>query len=63
MPYINDNYDYFLEHENRIPENLPICSHCQDSIYSHYLWNINGKLYCEYCMDSFKEPNEAIEMV
>ena len=36
----------------------PRCSECGDPIQDEKLYNINGDLYCEECIENFKEDTE-----
>lgn len=59
--YIPDNYDLFLAHERQQEAELaklPVCCGCGNPIQSEDLWDIDGSLYCESCMEDFKHSAE-----
>lgn len=64
MPYeyIPDYIDLHLEHEARLQkyeDKLPKCDHCDEPITGDYLYNIDGVIYCEECLnDMFKKHTE-----
>lgn len=37
---------------------LPVCCECLERIQSENLYDIDGSLYCETCMDGFKRITE-----
>lgn len=60
-----DNYDAFDAHdreqERREKEwlrKLPICSKCRYPIRSEECWVIGDEIYCEECIDGFKDYTE-----
>lgn len=57
------DYDSYLADEERKREIYPICSNCGDYIDAGYYYRINGKVYCEECMnDLFQYPVEVEEV-
>ena len=57
-----DAYDLFLQHEDKQEkehqkwlDSLPTCSKCKKKIKDDYLYEIGSELYCENCIDSFRE--------
>ena len=59
--YIPDNYDLLVAHERQQEaelKKLPVCCECLEHIQSEDLYDIDGSLYCETCMDGFKRITE-----
>lgn len=44
--------------EKRRIDSLPKCCECGKPIQDEKLYNINGDLYCEECIENFKEDTE-----
>ena len=40
--------------EDEFEKRLPICSECGERIHDDYLFDINGELYCQDCMEKFE---------
>lgn len=58
---IPDNYDLWVAHERQQEaelKKLPVCCECLERIQSEDLYDIDGSLYCETCMDGFKRITE-----
>ena len=60
-----DAYDLFVQHEEEKEkehqewlDSLPTCSKCKKKIKDDYLYEIGSELYCEKCIDSFRECAE-----
>lgn len=54
--YIPDAIDHYNAYEARRERELrkyPKCSYCGDPITDDYLFDINGVLYCETCMNNW----------
>jgi len=59
-----DNYSLFLKHEAEQEEELqkkPVCHGCGERIQDEYRYNIDGKYYCESCIEDMKESNEDFD--
>lgn len=55
---MKDNYDLWVEHDaeqERQLDKLPLCAWCKERIQGEYLYNINGELVCEYCIEECRE--------
>lgn len=52
-----DAENYFAEAERRM-ERFPVCDNCGYRITGEYRWRINGKLWCEDCINDFRELND-----
>lgn len=63
--YVLDNYDAYRDHEARQEaelKRLPKCEHCGERIQDDFLYEIDGGLYCESCMnDLFRHSTEDYE--
>jgi hypothetical protein len=54
LSYCPDNYDLYSSHESEQEcelEKCPECSVCGHKITDNYLYEIDGELYCEDCMN------------
>lgn len=54
MYYSNDpvkDYDSYLADLERERELNPVCSNCDQVISEDYMYVINGKVYCDECMN------------
>ena len=62
---IPDNYDAFCRHDaeqERKLTRLPVCIECGEPIQDDFLFDINGDLFCENCMqDVFRKSREDYE--
>ena len=61
---VPDYNDLLKTHETKqeaMLERLPICSCCKEPIQDEWLYDFNGELYCERCMDDFKHLTEYYE--
>lgn len=63
-----DNYDLFDMHNAREERaerewlsRLPVCSECGEPIRSENCWVIGDEIFCEECIDSFKDYTENHE--
>lgn len=57
MYYTDDphaDFDRYDRDQEAALRNLPICCNCQEHIQSEDLYDIDGSLYCEDCMEGFK---------
>lgn len=55
---ISDFHRYDAEQQEQL-DRLPKCIYCHEPIQDDYLFNVDGELYCEDCMeDLFKRPVE-----
>lgn len=63
--YVPDNYDMFRQREaeeERWLKGRPQCENCREPIQDEVLFDIDGKLYCEECMnDLFRRNTEDYE--
>lgn len=53
-----DNYDLWARHDaeqERARRKLPICSCCEEHIQQEKAVRIDGKWYCDYCLDEMRE--------
>ncbi len=56
--YIPDNYDAFVQHDAEQARRLkrfPICECCENPIQQESALKIDGKWYCDGCIDDMKE--------
>lgn len=59
---IPDNYDLWLNNENRknkIASRYPKCERCNDSAADDYYFVIFGKVICACCVDECKVYNDV----
>lgn len=65
MCNIPDSLDLFFAHQAKQEQGLsrcPRCCNCGEHITDDYLYDIDGDLYCEDCLDDvFKKPTEDYE--
>ena len=63
--YVPDNYDAYSYHEAQQEAMLakcPVCDSCGESIQDDYLYDVNGDVFCESCMnDLFRKSTEDYE--
>lgn len=65
--YSGNYYEYGLpERRNWLepsePEAIGYCAKCREDIFEgEEIWEINGKWYCEYCIDGFRKEAEKEE--
>lgn len=63
--YVPDNYDAYRDHEARQEaelKRLPKCEHCGERIQDDFLYEIDGSVYCEECMNElFRHSTEDYE--
>ena len=60
---VPDNYDAFLQHEaeqEALLSRRPKCVCCEEPIQDDYLYDINGDLYCEECMNEIFRGNSDV---
>lgn len=50
VPDYNDLLDAYQAEQDAQLKRRPICAHCNEPIQDDYLFDIDGKLYCEECM-------------
>lgn len=43
--------DRWLDEQERIEAKLPRCSECGESIHDDNYYEIDGKIYCQKCLD------------
>lgn len=56
---MEDNYSLWARHDAEQERNLvrlPKCSCCGERIQDEYLYEVNGELICETCMEDFRKP-------
>lgn len=62
---VPDNYDAYKSHEAEQESwlsRLPICDECHEPIQDDVLYDIDGIIYCEKCMqDAFRKWREDYE--
>lgn len=65
MSYCPDSYDAFRDHSERQERaerewlrKLPRCSKCGEKIRDDECYVIGDEIYCEDCIDSFREYTE-----
>lgn len=62
---VPDNYDAYRRHEAQQEAQLakrPICDECGEPIQDDFLYEVNGVIYCENCMqESFRHSTEDYE--
>lgn len=61
MYYTDDPHADFDRYDREQAERLkrlPVCRCCDNPIQSEDLWDIDGSLYCESCMEDFKHSTE-----
>lgn len=63
--HVPDNYDAYRRHEAQQEAQLakrPICIECGNPIQDDVLYDINGDIFCEECMnDVFRRSTEDYE--
>lgn len=63
--YVPDNYDAYARHEaeeNAWLASRPICDACGEPIRDEYLYDVNGYIFCEECMENeFKKSTDKYE--
>ena len=42
-------------------ERQPVCSECQQNIYTEKYYNINGVILCPKCLEQFEEYTDMFE--
>jgi formylmethanofuran dehydrogenase subunit E len=64
MFYTDDPVKDYERYDNHMTERLlrlPVCSECKERIQTEYLYEIDGELICEDCMnDHKKDANDYI---
>lgn len=58
---MRDNYDMWCEHEAEQEawlERRPLCCKCDEHIQQEYAVKIDGKWYCDECLDDMREEIE-----
>ena len=65
MSYVPDNYDAFVAHdreqerkEREWVRRLPVCSECGKPIRSENCWVIGDEIFCEECINGYKDYTE-----
>lgn len=56
-----DNYSLWERHDknqNRRLEKYPVCCVCGEHIQDDFLYVIDNDLFCESCMDDYRQPTE-----
>ena len=56
---MEDNYSLWAKHDAEQEAKLvrlPKCSCCREVIQDEYLYEIDGELICESCMEEFRKP-------
>ena len=51
---VSDAGHYYDELDSRL-ERMPECENCGDHITTEYLYVVDGKVYCEDCMNDFRK--------
>lgn len=63
--YIPDNYDAFRQHEAEQESWLarrPKCDCCGEHIQDDFLYDLNGVIHCEKCLnETFRHSSEDYE--
>lgn len=56
----NPERDYlqYEREEQKWLEKRPVCNQCGEPIQSYYTYEIDGYLFCEGCMEQFKNETE-----
>lgn len=54
MGFMDLLYEEAERRNNKYEETCPRCYNCGEPITSDIAWEIDGNLYCEDCIDSFK---------
>lgn len=52
-------YEEAERRNRKYEENCPRCYNCDEPIYDDYAYEIDGNLYCEECIESFRVPVEV----
>ena len=58
---MEDNYSLWARHDAEQEAKLvrlPKCSHCREPIQDEYLYEINGELFCEACIEEYRKPTD-----
>jgi len=61
MRYTDDPHMDFLRHEEELQkqlDELPICDECGEPIQTEDLYDIDGVLFCENCMEGHRRSVE-----
>lgn len=61
MHYSDNPHVDFLRHEadqERWLESLPVCDECGEHIQSEDLYELDGLLFCENCMEGHRHSTE-----
>lgn len=65
MSYVPDNYDAFRDYDARMEREerewrakAPKCEKCKRPIMADDCWVIGNEVYCEECIDSFRDCTE-----
>ena len=62
MDYIPDYNDLYARHEaeqEKMADKLPRCKYCGEPITDDYLYDLDGTLCCEDCLeDLFRKPTD-----
>lgn len=57
---VSDAYRHDMELEEQL-EKMPVCCACGEHIQTEYLYDVDGDLYCEDCMnDCRKDPMDYV---
>ena len=56
IPDYNELFDRYDEKQQREMDKLPKCEYCGEPITNDFLYNINGDIICEDCLnDNFRK--------
>lgn len=57
IPDYNDLYDQYEDEQEKIADRLPTCDNCGEHIIDDHLYDLDGTIYCESCLNEcFKKP-------
>lgn len=57
VPDYNELYDRYEAERQRELDKLPKCEYCGEPITDEHLYDINGDVICEACLnDNFRKP-------
>ena len=52
--------DRYIDYQDSMLEELPICTECEEPIQEMECYVIGDRIICEHCIDNFKEFTENV---
>lgn len=56
--YTNDpvaDYERYSAEQEKILQEMPVCSECGEHIQDEYCFSINDEIICESCMENYRK--------